>query len=138
MEELFIIKVLRKKANGRVMYRSNKKAYFIDPFLYRVMKLYSSGKKEIGEEEMPRVAEGAVGSSLLRRNEDVYYWSTSAGREVDFIYKNVGVEVKYGSASFSDLNSERGYIVSRENELKIDGEGKKLMLPLSIFLYLIS
>lgn len=135
-DKLFALKTFYKFANGRVMYRSNKKSYFIDPFLYRVMKYYSTGSKELKPQELPSLAEGTVGVALARRYERVYYRINGADRETDFFYNGLGIEVKYGPGKFSELNSDSGYLLTMDGE--VAKEGNKIKMPISIFLYLIN
>lgn len=136
MEKLFILNTVFKKENGRIIYRSNRKGYFADPFIYRVLRFYSTGAKTIRESEKPAMLEGVVGSALIRRyGEKVNYMHTKNGKEVDFVVGKIGIEVKYGAAKPSDLNSGAGYLVTRKGDLLL--EKKKLLLPASIFMYLL-
>lgn len=136
MEKLFILNTIFKKENGRVIYRSNRKGYFTDPFIYRVLRFYSTGAKTIRESEKPVMLEGAVGTALIRKyGEQVNYMRTKGGKEVDFIVGKVGVEVKYGTAKPGDLNTDTGYVVTRKSDLLLE-EGR-LLLPASIFMYLL-
>ncbi|MEM1626856.1 MAG: ATP-binding protein [Sulfolobaceae archaeon] len=134
-EDLFILRIFYKIENGRFNFRSFKKVYFTDPFIYRVMKRYTKGEGNIEENEIPRVIEGVVGEHLAREFNNVGYTFFKGGREVDFIYENLGVKVKWGRGSFRDLKTEKGYILSLD-DFNIDGE--KAIIPVSIFLYLIS
>jgi predicted AAA+ superfamily ATPase len=133
-EKLFILRIFRKIENGRFNNKSFKKVYFIDPFLFRVMKKYTRGTADISREELPRVVEGIVGEHLAREYE-VGYTFTKSGKEVDFIVRNFGIEVKYGSANYSDLRVNEGYILSLD---EIGMRENKVIMPISIFLYLIS
>jgi hypothetical protein len=134
-DKLFALKTFYKFANGRVMYRSNKKSYFIDPFLYRVIKYYATGSKELKPQEIPALAEGVVGALLSRKYDSIYYRVNDAGRETDFFYNNLGIEVKYGPGKFSELNSDSGYLLTMDEEVL--KEGNKVKMPVSIFLYLL-
>ncbi|AAY81079.1 ATP-binding protein [Sulfolobus acidocaldarius] len=135
-ENLFTFRVFRKIENGHFNNKSFKKVYFIDPFIYRVMKMYTRGIGDISREELPRVVEGIVGEHLAREyGREVGYTFTKSGKEVDFVVRNVGVEVKYGSANYNDLRLSEGYILSLD---EIGMKDNKVIMPISIFLYLIS
>jgi predicted AAA+ superfamily ATPase len=134
-DKLFAVKTFYKFTNGRVLYRSNKKSYFIDPFLYRVIKYYTVGSKELKPQEMPSLVEGVVGTLLARKYDGIYYRINDANRETDFFYNNLGIEIKYGSGRFSELNSDSGYLLTMDDEVL--KEGNKVKMPISIFLYLL-
>ena len=134
-DKLFTLKTFYKFANGRVMYRSNKKSYFIDPFLYRVIKYYATGSKELKPQEIPSIVEGVVGVALARNYGEVYYRINDAGKETDFLYKNLGIEVKYGPGKFGELNNDSGYLLTMDADVL--KEGNKVKMPISIFLYLL-
>lgn len=136
MSKLFVLDTIFKRQNGRVMYRSNKKSYIRDPFIYRVMRFYSTGAKQTTEREKPSILEGVVGESLVRIYGDgINYLRTKADKEVDFMVDGFGVEVKYGNAKIDDLNTEQGYVITGRSGLEYDG--KRLLLPASVFLYLL-
>lgn len=135
MEKLFLIKRVYKISNKRVMFRSNKKVYFVDPFLHRVMSFYATGIKEFGRDYLPHVVEGVIGEHLSRRYESINYSRTASEKEVDFMYRGIGIEVKSGRGNFEDLYCNSGYILNGRNELSF--QGKKLIVPISLFLYLI-
>ena len=137
MGKLFILNTVYKIQDKRVMYRSNKKSYFVDPFIYRVMHLYSAGANAISESDKPKIAEGVVGSMLSRRYQDqLNYLRTKQDKEVDFVVNGVGIEVKYGNGKTSDLNTEKGYVLTKSGAPVLDG--KRASMPISIFLYLLS
>jgi predicted AAA+ superfamily ATPase len=134
-ENLFLLRVFRKIENGRVNYRSLKKVYFTDPFIYRVVKRYTKGFALIEHSEISRVIEGIVGEHLAREYEGTGYTFFKDGREVDFLVGPVGVEVKWGAAKPRDLKVNRGYVLSLDEFGFIDG---KAILPVSVFLYTVS
>ena len=135
--KLFILNTIYKIQDKKVMYRSNKKSYFVDPFIYRVMRFYSTGANIISESDKPKIVEGVVGSMLSRRYSDrLNYLHTKRDREVDFIVNGVGIEVKYGNGKISDLNSEKGYVLTKSSAPVLDG--KRASIPISVFLYLLS
>ncbi len=136
MEGLFIIKIFYKKLNGKIMYRSNKKIYFTDPFIYRVMKFYVSGESQFRENEESKILEGIVGIHLSNSFNDIYYLETKNGKEVDFVYKNIGIEVKSGNKKINKLHYDKGYLLSRNDMPAMSND--KVSIPISVFLYLIS
>ena len=90
---------------------------------------------DTSREELLRVIEGIVGEHLAREFDKVGFTFFKGGREVDFVYGGLGIEVKWGSASFRDLRTERGFVLSTD-ELRLEGE--KAIVPVSVFLYLVS
>lgn len=135
MEQLFMVKIFNKKIDNKIMYRSNKKIYFIDPFIYRVMKMFAAGEPAFRENEESKVIDGIAGMHLYNIYHDIYYVQTNKGKEIDFIYKDIGVEVKYGNKKLSKLYSEKGYLLTNNDIPK--KENDKVSIPLSIFLYLL-
>ncbi|BDC18503.1 ATP-binding protein [Acidianus sp. HS-5] len=133
-EKLFLLRIFRKIEGGKVNIKSFKKVYFIDPFIFRVIKRYTKGE-DITDNDIPHVIEGIVGEHLAREYEGVGYTFFKGGKEVDFIVDDVGVEVKFGKGDFRDLRMQKGYILTLD-DLGIEGE--KAKIPISIFLYLIS
>ena len=136
MQDLFIVRIFYKKLNGKVMYRSNKKIYFTDPFIYRVLKKYTKGESEYREGEQAKVIEGVVGNHLFNKFHEIYYVETKKGKEVDFLYNDTGIEVKYGNKKMNNLYFPKGYLLTRDTLPYLDGD--RAAIPLSIFLYLIS
>ncbi len=136
MEKLFIIKIFNKKIDNKIMYRSNKKIYFTDPFIYRIMKMFVTGDQFFRENEESKIIEGIVGIHLYNIYNDIYYVQTKKGKEVDFVYKDTGVEVKYGNKKINNLYYSKGYLLTKNDIPKIEGD--KVSIPLSIFLYIIS
>ena len=135
-QRLFLSRTLYRTENSHPVFRSSKKTYVTDPFVYRVLKFYTTGVKEIAAAERPHVVEGVVGMHLVRRYGEIYYSATRTGKEVDFMCGGVGIEVKSGRGVFGDLHADRGFILTSEEAPKLLGE--KASIPISIFLYLIS
>ncbi|MGC9174971.1 MAG: ATP-binding protein [Thermoprotei archaeon] len=136
-EKLFLTRIVYRVEWGtgyKPLFRSNKKVYFTDPLLYRVMKLYALGDGRLADEELAKLLEGVIGEHLMRRYRAGYAIAKS-GKEVDFALGDVAVEVKGRSASLRDLNWEKGYVLSHD---EFDVTENKAMVPASIFLYLIS
>ncbi|MGC8636525.1 MAG: DUF4143 domain-containing protein, partial [Thermoprotei archaeon] len=136
-EKLFLTRIVYRVEWGtgyKPLFRSNKKVYFTDPLLYRVMKLYALGDGRLADEELAKLLEGVIGEHVMRRYRAGYAIAKS-GKEVDFALGDVAVEVKGRSASLRDLNWEKGYVLSHD---EFDVTENKAMVPASIFLYLIS
>ncbi|QXJ35229.1 putative P-loop NTPase [Saccharolobus shibatae] len=134
LEKLFIIRTFRKiEGGGKTNYRNLKKVYFIDPFFFRVMKIYSVGK-DIDDDEMPLIVEGIVGEHLAREYKEVGYLHFKSGKEVDFSVGDVKVEVKWREKERNRYNNV-DYVLTIDEFKKSD---EQLTLPISIFLYLIS
>lgn len=135
LEKLFIIRTFRKiEGGGKTNYRSLKKVYFIDPFFFRVMKIYSVGK-DIDDIEIPLIVEGIVGEHLAREYKEVGYLHFKSGKEVDFSVGNVKVEVKWRREKEKKRYNNVDYVLTIDEFKKSD---EQLTLPVSIFLYLIS
>ena len=133
MEQLFLIRTVYLKRNGKTMYRSNRKIYFTDPFIYRVLKLHTTGSSSFRENEESKMIEGIVGVHLLNLGREVHYLHSKNGKEVDFAVDNICVEVKWANRDTRDLHCDRGYLLTKSAIPKIMGE--KASIPLSIFLY---
>ncbi len=134
-ENLFLLKVFRKIESNKINNKSFKKIYFVDPFIYRVMKRYTKGLGTVEESEIPHIIEGIVGEHLAREYGRVGYTFFKGGKEVDFVVGNLGIEVKWGRGDYKDLKMDRGYVLTFDDmEL---GENKAI-LPVSVFLYLMS
>lgn len=138
MEKLFLIRVMYGRRNDKPIYRGSKKIYLIDPFLYRVLKLYSTGANMLGEQEKPHVIEGIVGEHLIRHakeSDEINFMHTSQGKEIDFLYRDLGIEVKYGTGSFKDLKGSKGYVLTKNDPPAVSGG--KATIPISMFLYML-
>jgi predicted AAA+ superfamily ATPase len=135
LENLFVLRVFRKIENGRINYKSFKKVYFTDPFIYRAIKRYVKGSGYIEDSEVARIVEGVVGEHLAREYQGTGYTFFKGGREVDFLVDQIGVEVKWGKAKPGDLKLGRGYVLSYD---AIGFEDSKAILPVSMFLYSLS
>ncbi len=136
MEKLFMIKIFNKKIDDKIMFRSNKKIYFTDPFIYRIMKMFVTGNPSFGENEESKIIEGIVGIHLYNSYNDIYYVQTNKGKEVDFVYNDTGIDVKYGNKKIKNLYYNKGYLLTKNDIPYI--ENNRISIPLSIFLYLIS
>jgi predicted AAA+ superfamily ATPase len=135
LQNLFVLRVFRKIENGKVNSRSFKKVYFTDPFIYKVVKRYTKGVGSVEQSEVARIVEGIVGEHLAREYERTGYTFFRSGKEVDFVVNQIGIEVKWGKAKPGDLRLEKGYVLSFDT---IGFEGRKAVLPVSMFLYALS
>jgi predicted AAA+ superfamily ATPase len=132
LEELYVARSFFQLKRERPAFRSDRKAYFIDPFLFRVFYKRYSGTHEVPYERIAHVVEGIVGEHLKRKFDDVYFFSGK--KEIDFILKDAGIEVKYGHATEMDFP---GYdiktkIILSKTDFKTTGE--VMIIPVSIFL----
>jgi len=134
MEKLFIVRIFRKgeEGSGLPSYRSMKKVYFIDPFIFRVLKIYSLGK-DVESEEIPKIIEGVVGEHLAREHNDVTYLHYKSGKEVDFFTRGIKIEVKWERKA--ETKNKVDYFLTIDEFNNSEGQ---ITLPVSIFLYLIS
>ena len=131
MEKLFIVRIFRRgEESGLPIYKSMKKVYFIDPFIFRVMKIYSLGK-DVESEEIPRIIEGIIGEHLAREYIDVTYLYYKSGKEVDFFTRGIKIEVKWEKKV--KIKNKIDYLLTIDEFSK-----SKVALSVSIFLYLIS
>ncbi|WP_338604571.1 ATP-binding protein [Sulfolobus tengchongensis] len=135
LEKLFIVRVFRKKElnSDRINYKSLKKIYFIDPFLFRVMKRYSLGK-DLETNDIPLLIEQTVGEHLSREFNESTFTFFKNGKEIDFVVGKMGVEVKWEKRIRRTIEIP-GYILSID---EIGRNDNKITIPTSIFLYLIS
>ncbi|MBU3957634.1 MAG: ATP-binding protein [Nanoarchaeota archaeon] len=131
LEELYVIRSFFQKKRERPAYRSERKAYFIDPFLFRIFYRKFFGTAEVPSEKTPLVVEGIVGEHLGRM-ENVFFFSGK--REIDFIVDDAGIEVKYGIAFEKDFPKyELGTrIILSKNEFRITE--KIMIVPVGVFL----
>ncbi|MHB1709698.1 MAG: ATP-binding protein [Thermoplasmataceae archaeon] len=134
MEQLFLIRTFYMRRDGKISLRSNRKIYFLDPFIYRVLKLYSTGNSEYGENELSKIIEGIVGIHLSNLGNEVCYEHTKSGKEVDFVINGICIEVKWGNRDTRELFCDKGYLLTRNAIPKLTGE--KASMPVSIFLYM--
>lgn len=138
LENLFVLRnvfpIDLKK--GTEALRRMRKAYFIDPFLFRVLKKELT-KTEIKEEEIPRLVEGIVAERLARKFEKVCYYHQK--KEVDFYVNGTGIEVKWqkrvGKSDFSAVELRNKILLSKEDFEFLEDEGM-LIVPVSVFLLL--
>lgn len=132
LEELYVVRCFFQKKRERPAYRSDRKAYFIDPFLYRVFYRRFYGTQEIPFERLPNLVKGVVGEHLKRYFEEVFFFSGK--KEIDFIVKDAGIEVKYGSASERDFPKSdlKTKIILSRSEFKTTKE--VMIVPVCIFL----
>ena len=84
------------------------------------------------------IIEGILGEHLIRkygRESEINFMHTATGKEVDFIYKDIGIEVKYGNGDYRDLKMDKGYVLTKSSPPAF--ENGKAIIPISIFLYLL-
>ena len=138
LENLFVLRnvfpIDMKK--GTEAYRRMRKAYFIDPFLFRALKRELT-KTEIKEEEIPRLIEGIVAEHLARKFGKVCYYNQK--KEVDFFINGTGIEVKWQKrvkkGDFPAVELKNKILLSRE-DFEFFDEERMLIVPTSLFLLL--
>jgi predicted AAA+ superfamily ATPase len=133
LDELYVARSFFQLKRERPALRSDRKAYFIDPFLFRVFYKRYSGTHEVPYERITHVVEGIVGEHLKRKCDDVYFFSGK--KEIDFIIKDAGIEVKYGHATEMDFPRYdiKTKIILSKSDFKTTGE-EVMIIPVSIFL----
>lgn len=132
LEELYVLRSFFQKKRERPAYRSERKAYFTDPFLFMVFYRSFSGVRQLPQEKAPAVVKGIVGEHLKRAFGETYFFSGK--KEIDFMAGGAGIEVKYGPASerdFPNSDLKRRIILSRA-DFKV--AGSLMIVPVSIFL----
>ncbi|MCE8428029.1 MAG: ATP-binding protein [Candidatus Methanoperedens sp.] len=132
LDELYVARSFFQRKRERPAFRSDRKAYFIDPFLFRVFYKKYSGTHEVPYEIISHVVEGIVGEHLKRKFEDVFFFSGK--KEIDFILQDAGIEVKYGHATEMDFPryEVRTKMVLSKTDFKTTGE--VMIIPVCIFL----
>ncbi|MFH1432955.1 MAG: ATP-binding protein [archaeon] len=138
LENLFVLRSmfpidLRKNTEDFARMR---KAYFIDPFLFRVFKRELT-KMDVRDEEIPRLVEGVVAEHLLRRFDKVCYYQQK--KEVDFYINGTGIEVKWqNSVKKSDFYAAelKNKILLSKSSFEFFEDEKMLIAPVSVFLLL--
>lgn len=138
LENLFVLRNMfpidLKK--GTEAFARMRKTYFIDPFLFHVLKRELT-KTEIKEEEIPHLIEGIVAEHLARKFGKVCYYYQK--KEVDFYINGTGIEVKWQKrvkkSDFSAVELKNKILLSREDFEFFDNE-KMLIVPATIFLLL--
>jgi len=98
--------------DGMVQPKKNRKVHFTDPFIYRILSLYTGEKLDDGW-----LAEGTAASHISRWGVP-HYWRN--GSEVDVVLNNsgqqVGFEVTWGVKNWKrPKHIKRNYMVDREN-----------------------
>ncbi|MGC9106005.1 MAG: ATP-binding protein [Thermoprotei archaeon] len=128
LERLYLLKVLNQvDLEGKVLYRKEKKFYFVDPFVYRAFASWTL--TDLPEES--KLVEGVVVSHLSRLYETFY---TKVRGEIDAVVKMgkelVGFEVKFGAVKAEKRilgRMKRVYVLSRD---RVDNN----VIPVSVFL----
>ena len=134
---------------GLPVFRKEKKAYFLSPFLYSVFSGYVTGKyQDYSSGREDKLLEGVVCEALARLNRkqldfNHFLWFFFKKKETDFVIKvnnsPVGIELKWqrsaGKRDFSNYHVFRNRILLTRNTLKL--EDGLLMMPVSLFLALL-
>jgi predicted AAA+ superfamily ATPase len=107
LEDLFLLKIVYLKENGRINFRREKKIFFRDPYIYKLFSLMAN--KSIKREVL---LEQIVQEHLFRKFGEIYYYKNSY--EVDAVSGNLRVEVKAGRAH---RRYPKGVIVLEEQDI---------------------
>jgi len=88
-EDLFVLKLVYWRENGKISFRKEKKILFRDPFILHVLSFWT-------REKFLEAAlyENIVQEHLLRRFGEIYYYRDAF--EIDCIAGDLKVEVKAG------------------------------------------
>jgi len=129
LEQTYIIKLVRPYyGNTRSEISKTPKVFFFDTGLMQMLWLKSLQKEIIGE-----VFETSIFSELVKKykKEDIYYWRTKDGKEIDFILKDkkslLPFEVKLNFERFNPkainyfrdkYKTDKGGVVAIEGALK--------------------
>lgn len=132
MEALYILRSYHQLdlAKNVVMYRKERKAYFIDPFLCQTFSKYLNFKLNVAQ-----LIEGIVGEHLVRSFRKVYFHSGK--REIDFVCGDVGIELKWQEkTSPSDFPRAqvKNKILLSKKDLTHVAERNLVIIPAHIFL----
>jgi hypothetical protein len=119
---------------GVVLFRKERKVYYIDPFLCRVFSKYLHS-----EVPVPSIVEGVVGEHLMRRYGEVHI--LAGKREVDFVVGGAGVEVKWqervDAKDFPRVGLKDKILLCREGVRYVE-ERNLTIVPVPLFLLGIS
>lgn len=136
LESLLVLRSYWKGYDKSPVFRKERKAYFIDPFLYHLASFKTLGEKEEREEETPKIVEGIVGEAFRRLNMEVKF--VRKKKEVDFVLKGTGIEVKWKKtvteSDFPDIPVRKKILLSK-NALS-SGKGVDI-IPVPVFLLLL-
>jgi len=142
LENLFVLRNifpidLKRKTE---IFRKMRKVYFTDPFLFEVFKKNLS-KESVSPSEIPKIIEGIIGEHLTRVLGRIFYLIQKRGKEIDFVFDNIGIEVKWQNKinfqDFPKIEIKDKILLTRSNFEYLKKE-KFLMLPVCIFLLAIN
>jgi len=111
LENLLVAKVLHWiSPSGEVNYRKKKKVIFTDPFIYKVLSMYTHV-----EVNQAAIVEAVVASHLARKFS-IYYWRARAKIDVVALIDNklVGFEVKWTRKPTARRRPIRVHILDKE------------------------
>ncbi len=163
LQDIFVISICYKiELNGEENPASNKKLYFINPFIYSALyhwlfentrDPYAVSQENIHHPEKKSILIESLVSNHLGRaiynvrpndlfdpSDHIYYAKTNKGNEVDFIIKLGsilrGIEVKYqnsiNSGDFIGLRKLKQGCMITKN--KLEQKGTYALIPASLFL----
>jgi uncharacterized protein len=157
LEEMFILQIIYKMDFSKKIpdYPKSKKIYFMDPFiLFTCLKWINSNDnhfeycKNFLSEKKDKICEGIIlnhminlinnktKSNVFNYSDLIYYWTNKQKtKEVDFVYKDLAIEVKYQNqikkSDYFALNEfKKSYLITKK-------EYSKNTFPIEVFLILI-
>jgi len=120
-----------------VIFRKMRKVYFIDPFILHTINFRIYGTKY---EDFPKMVEGLVTESLIRKFGSLKLGFYTNRREIDVAFNNFGIEVKWQekvtSEDFPKTFIKNKIIISKKDFDFVKDENL-LILPASLFLALV-
>ena len=157
IEEMFVFNIIHKMDFNKKIpdFPKSKKVYFSDPFImaacykwaYGIEENFISYQKYL-DSNMDKLSEGIllnhlinifykkVKSNIYDYKDVIYYWKNkSKTKEIDFVYKNIGFEVKYqekiGPGDYKTLNEfKKAFLITKKTF-------DKKTYPISVFLILL-
>lgn len=157
IEEMFVFNVLYKMDFNKKLpdFPRSKKIYFSDPFIlsacykliYNKEDNFNNYKKYL-EDNIDKISEGVllnhliniiykqIKSNIYDYKDLIYYWTNkSKTKEIDFIYNNIALELKFKesikSSDYKSLNEfEKSFLITKKTF-------DKRTFPISTFLILL-
>jgi len=117
--------------NVFLFFRVNRFDYSIRKQIYNPGKFYSIDialSNSIGfrfSENLGHIYENIVFLELKRKNEELYYWKSKTGKEVDFVLKKglkieEAIQVSFNLSDIRTKNREIEALLDAKNELKVN------------------
>lgn len=136
-ESLYLARNYFQTKPGKVLpiLKKARKVFFLDPFVFRIFSKFFGVRVE---EKLPTIVEGVVGELLNRRFREVYFYHDR--KEVDFILKDVGIEVKWqknvSEKDFPRIGLKKKFLLSK-NDFDFVRKRNLAIVPVPVFLLII-